>query len=107
VDRVANLVHIGLPHIPLLASGGLVKSPTLAVVGEAGPEAVVPMSDPSRAAAVAKKTGLLDMIGSLGGHAEAVNVHVYLGTREITDILDTRIDKKLDTQANELAYGTR
>jgi len=107
VDRVANLVHIGLPHIPLLATGGLVKAPTLAVVGEAGPEAVVPMSDPSRAAAVAKKTGLLDMIGSLGGHAEALNVHVYLGTREITDILDTRIDKKLDTQANELAYGTR
>lgn len=106
IDRVASFIHIGLPHIPLLASGGLVNAPTLAVVGEAGPEAVIPMSDPSRAAAVAKSTGLLDMLGSKG-HAEATNVRVYLGTREITDILDVRIDKKMNDQANELAYGTR
>jgi len=107
IDKVASMVHIGLPHLPLLASGGLVNAPTLAVVGEAGPEAVVPMSDPDRALAVARQTGLLDLIGSRAGHAEATNVHVYLGTREITDILDVRIDKKLDAQANELAYGTR
>jgi hypothetical protein len=107
VDRVASIVHIGLPHIPLLAAGGLVKAPTLAVVGEAGPEAVVPMGDASRAAAVAKQTGLLDLIGSRAGHAEATNIHVYLGTREITDILNVQIDKKMDAQANELAYGTR
>lgn len=107
IDRVASMVHIGLPHIPLLATGGLVKAPTLAVVGEAGPEAVVPMSDPSRAAAVAKKTGLLDMLGSRVGSMGDVLVKVYLGTREITDILNVQIDKKLDAQANELAYGTR
>lgn len=107
IDRVSGFLHLGLPHLPLLASGGLIKAPTLAVVGEAGPEAVVPMSDPSRAAAVARQTGLLDMIGSVGGHAEAINVRVFLGTREITDILDTRIDKKMDAQARELAYGTR
>lgn len=106
IDRVAGFVHIGLPHIPLLASGGLVNAPTLAVVGEAGPEAVIPMSDPSRAAQVAKSTGLLDMLGSKN-HAEATNVRVYLGTREITDILDVRIDKKMNDQANELSYGTR
>lgn len=106
IDKVAGIVHIGLPHIPLLATGGLVKAPTLAVVGESGPEAVVPMGDPARARAVAKATGLLDMIGS-GGHSEAAAIHVYLGTREITDILDVRIDKKMDAQARELAYGTR
>jgi len=107
INRVGGFLHIGLPNIPLLASGGLINAPTLAVVGEAGPEAVVPMSSPARAAQVAKQTGLLDMLGSLSGHSEMLNVHVYLGTREITDILDTRIDKKLDDQANELAYGTR
>ena len=31
------------PRIPLLASGGIVTSPTLAVIGERGPEAVVPL----------------------------------------------------------------
>lgn len=34
---------IGLPDIPLLAKGGIVNRPTLAVVGERGPEAVVPL----------------------------------------------------------------
>lgn len=107
IDKVAGFVHIGLPHLPLLADGGLIKAPTLAVVGEAGPEAVVPMGDPAKAASVAQKTGLLDILGSRMGHSEATIVRVYLGTREITDILDTRIDKKLDDQARELAYGTR
>lgn len=33
-----------VPDIPMLASGGIVMSPTLALIGEAGPEAVVPLS---------------------------------------------------------------
>lgn len=107
INKVAGIIHIGLPNIPLLASGGLVKAPTLAVVGEAGPEAVVPMSDPSKAAAVAKQTGLLDILGSRMGNMGNVLVKVYLGTREITDILNVQIDKKLNDQAAELAYGTR
>lgn len=41
--------HIGggtiqVPQIPMLADGGIVSSPTLALIGEAGPEAVVPLS---------------------------------------------------------------
>lgn len=35
---------ISTPNIPYLASGGIVTRPTLAVVGEAGPEAVVPLN---------------------------------------------------------------
>jgi len=107
IDQVASFVHIGLPHLPMLASGGLVNAPTLAVVGEAGPEAVIPMSDPARAAAVAKRTGLLDILGSKMGNMGSTLVKVYLGTREITDILNVQIDKKMNDQANELAYGTR
>jgi hypothetical protein len=34
---------LGLPKIPELAKGGIVSSPTLALIGEAGPEAVVPL----------------------------------------------------------------
>lgn len=33
-----------LPQIPALATGGIVRRPTLALVGEAGPEAVVPLN---------------------------------------------------------------
>jgi phage-related minor tail protein len=32
-----------VPNIPQLADGGIVTSPTLALIGEAGPEAVVPL----------------------------------------------------------------
>ena len=33
-----------VPNIPMLAEGGIVKSPTLAMIGERGPEAVVPLN---------------------------------------------------------------
>jgi hypothetical protein len=33
-----------MPDIPMLANGGIVNSPTLALIGEAGPEAVIPLS---------------------------------------------------------------
>lgn len=33
-----------IPNIPKLADGGIVTAPTLAIIGEAGPEAVVPLS---------------------------------------------------------------
>lgn len=34
---------LGMPDIPELAEGGIVTRPTLAMIGEAGPEAVVPL----------------------------------------------------------------
>lgn len=36
---------IGLPDLPRLAEGGIVNQPTLALIGESGPEAVIPLSD--------------------------------------------------------------
>jgi len=39
---------VGTPNIPLLAQGGIVTGPTLAVIGEAGPEAVIPLSQGGR-----------------------------------------------------------
>lgn len=35
-----------VPDIPMLAKGGVVNRPTLAMIGEAGPEAVVPLTGP-------------------------------------------------------------
>lgn len=40
-------IHVSVPlfpSIPMLASGGIVYGPTLALIGEAGPEAVVPLN---------------------------------------------------------------
>lgn len=37
-------IHINPPDIPHLAAGGIVMRPTLALIGESGPEAVIPLS---------------------------------------------------------------
>lgn len=60
-------VTLSTPDIPFLADGGIVTRPTLAVIGEAGPEAVVPLS---------RDHGL--------GSSVTVNVHVD-GTFNLTD----------------------
>jgi hypothetical protein len=51
-----------IPDIPMLATGGIVSSPTLAMIGEKGPEAVIPLSQ----------------MGNMGGSTE-VNIHVNGG----------------------------
>ena len=105
IDTAGSFLHIGLPHIPRLATGGVVNQPTLAVVGEAGPEAVVPLGDPGRAQQVMKEAGLLDM----SGWRQSTNlaVQVFLGTREIMDIVDARVVGAMDQQGQALAFGTR
>jgi phage-related protein len=43
--NIANHIPgVSLPQIPHLAKGGIVNRPTIALIGEAGPEAVVPLS---------------------------------------------------------------
>lgn len=51
-----------MPDIPMLANGGIVTGPTLALIGEAGPEAVIP----------------LDRMGSMGGGSN-VTINVQGG----------------------------
>lgn len=54
-----------VPNIPMLANGGIVTGPTLALIGEAGPEAVVP----------------LDRMGQMSGGTN-VTIHVNGGDPE-------------------------
>jgi hypothetical protein len=52
-----------MPDIPMLAAGGIVTGPTLAMIGERGPEAVIP----------------LDRMGQMGGGGTTVNINVNGG----------------------------
>jgi len=54
------------PDIPRLAMGGIVTSPTLALIGEAGPEAVVPLGR-----------------GGMGGTVININPVVMAGTEDV------------------------
>lgn len=48
-------IGFSIPQIPMLAEGGVVTSTTLAILGEAGPEAVMPLSS---LGSIANTTGL-------------------------------------------------
>lgn len=96
-----------LPRIPKLARGAIVDRPTLALVGEAGREAVIPLSDPARARQLAQESGLVNLLQS-GRPSAAVNVTVYLDpTGVIIPIARTVVDDALDEQGSEATYGTR
>jgi hypothetical protein len=54
-----------IPPIPELAAGGIVRSPTLALIGESGPEAVIPLS-----------RGAQYGVGAAGSGGPVVNITV-------------------------------
>lgn len=60
-------VNINPPNIPHLAKGGIVSRPTLALIGEDGPEAVVPLGRKN-----APRGGLGALMGGGGGEVSAV-----------------------------------
>jgi hypothetical protein len=85
LDAIANLAlgpagkflpDIDIPNIPALAKGGVVSRPTLALIGEAGPEAVVPLS-------------------KMGGMSGGINITVQTGVgdpvaigKAVSDVLN-------------------
>lgn len=78
-------VHFGgvdLPNLPYLARGGIVTRPTLAMIGEAGPEAVVPLSS-----------------------SGAVEVHVYIGDQELAHMIRTEVVTENNRVAQTLLAG--
>lgn len=87
------------PDIPFLAKGGVIDGPTLAVVGEKGPEAVVPLNNPSAAAAVLMRSGLANMLAPL--------VQVFLGAEELEQRMYRVVSSSNQAQATSLRHGPR
>lgn len=54
-----------LPKVPMLAEGGIVNKPTLAILGERGPEAVVPLNGSASSSDKIAETMLSSIQGSL------------------------------------------
>lgn len=67
----------GIPKIPLLAKGGIVNSPTLAMIGEDGPEAVVPLTKKNNPQGI-----------GLGGGNGPITLNINVGG--VTDRTDKR-----------------
>jgi hypothetical protein len=105
-SAVANAFRVGAGAFPGFAVGGIVTKPTVAQIGEAGPEAIVPLTNAKRAREVMEEAGLVSIAAGMGSSA-GTTVIVYLGTEQITDILDTRVEKGLQTAARSIARGDR
>lgn len=82
------LSHI---HIPFLAEGGIVTKPTLAMIGEAGPEAVIPLKNHNIAkdgiAALPTGGSASAVSASTGSGIGTVNVYVAKAHATSTEIV--------------------
>jgi phage-related protein len=58
ITGAAGSVIGGVAHFFGFAEGGYITTPTLAVVGESGPEVVLPLSNPSRMAEILSSAGV-------------------------------------------------
>lgn len=66
-DKGPIHIHEGIDLIPhFFAKGGIVDEATLAMIGEAGKEVVIPLTDSRRALELAQTSGLVDLIGKSG-----------------------------------------
>jgi phage-related protein len=72
--------ELGVPRIPLLANGAIVRGPMLAGIGEAGPEAVIPISRPARAMQLMEQSGLADMVRGQGSAVTIQTANFVNGT---------------------------
>lgn len=64
---------------PEYAVGGIFGSPTVGMIGEAGPEVLIPLNDRDRAQELVQKSGLMDLLGGSGGTV----VNVWIGNEPI------------------------
>jgi len=91
----------------LLAEGGIVTRPTRAIIGEEGPEVVVPLTKPRRARQLMQESGLVSIAQGMVPGGGDTFVTVFLGDREITDILDTRVERGLSRAGRAVDQGVR
>ncbi len=95
---------ISIPQIPQLARGGIIDHPTLAMIGERGREAVVPLENTgfvtslANAVASAVGTALLQVqqLGAGGGRGtlEGLELAIYMDTVKVAQATIPAIDRE-------------
>jgi phage-related protein len=106
--------HINLPSIPGggliskipgLAEGGLVSSPTLALIGEAGPEAVVPLAQFNALIRAARQGGAKDTPPPITGGGQPLEVRVFIGDQELRGLVRHEVTAQNNRVAQTLLAG--
>lgn len=107
ISDIDNAIPISLPRLPHLAKGGIIDSPTVALLGEGSRrEVVVPLTDPQRAQQLAAQSGLTQILAK-GAGQPIVNVTAILDGFGVMGIVSQTVTSSLDHQGNELAFGAR
>jgi hypothetical protein len=88
--------------IPHFGQGAILNKPTVGMVAEDGREAIIPLDKPARARELLDQAGLLG-----GGGMPNVDVNVWLGTMQITEILRIEIRKAVNELARSMMRQTR
>lgn len=97
IAQVDDLLPGSLPRIPLLAEGAIIRRPTLAGLGESGTEVVIPLTRPDRARQLVEESGLDRILGEArvpAGAPPQIEVRVFIGDRELTDIVRVEMDER-------------
>jgi len=108
---------VSTPNIPLLARGALATGPTLAMVGEgSGPEAILPLEDSRVTSLLASAlsragAGNQGTAGESSGVAatatvNGMNFRVFIGERELTDIVVEQVDASNQNMLRRARTGT-
>lgn len=84
------------------AEGGVVQQPTQALIGEAGPEVVIPLTKPNRAAQLLQQSGLAGMLS-----AAASIVNVFIGNEQLDARMFRVAEANNQALSNSLAFGAR
>lgn len=89
--------------IPEFAAGGIVNSETIARVGESGPEVVIPLTRPQRAAQLMDQSGLGRMLGA----AASTVVQVFIGDEQLEQRMYRVAQDNNRSNFLALSYGPR
>jgi phage-related protein len=95
-DVTGGLGGLAKKLVPGWAEGGLVTRPTLGVVGEAGPEIVAP---------VPMFRDMIAAAANAGGGGGDVHVRVFIGERELSDLIRVEVNDANTGLARTLLAG--
>ena len=91
---------INIPKIPYLAKGGIIDSPTLAMVGEAGKEAVVPLENNTGGLDILAEKLSSRMVGNSSSGTSIGDIIIQVGNDTLGKILISEL-KKIQRQTGE------
>lgn len=91
---------INIPSIPKLAKGGIIDSPTVAMIGEAGPEMVVPLENTSFVDKLASALGTavlqsMQVSNSTNSPSKSGDIVLQVDGTTLARVILPKIDKEL------------